>query len=80
MLSTKRRNPVVRRAAILAVAPDIPITFGIVFCRAGFDKPWVLIGTVIHYKIEKMRTPLLFPSAAMASKSASVPYIGSMFS
>ena len=44
--------PIVGRAAVLAVAPDIPIALGIVEAGAGFDEPGVQVRGVVEYQVE----------------------------
>src|SRR5688500_16460593 len=51
--STKAREPVVRRPAAHArIVPDIPVAFGVVARRPRFNKPRMLVGTVIGDKIQ----------------------------
>ena len=43
--------PVVGRAAVDAVAPDVIIAVGIVLALGAFHKPAVLVGSVIHHEV-----------------------------
>ena len=44
--------PVVGRAAVFAVPPNVVVPFGTAAVRAAFDEPGVLIGGVIHHQID----------------------------
>jgi hypothetical protein len=46
------RIPVVRRPAVLAVAPDIPVPLRVIAAGAGFLKPRVLIGGVVEHQVQ----------------------------
>ena len=53
----KPRLPVIRRLAFIrrclafAIAPDVPVAFGIVARRTGLEKPFVLVGGVVDHVV-----------------------------
>ena len=51
--AAKFRQPVVGQPAVRsAIAPDIPVALWIIARSSRFDKPWVLIRSVVRHKIE----------------------------
>src|SRR5271165_7218934 len=51
--TTESGGPIIRRLIrALAVAPDVPIAIGIRFRRLRLEEPLMLVGGVIHDKIE----------------------------
>src|SRR5215469_16834533 len=47
------RQPIVRRTSVFGwIAPDVPVTFGVMARRAAFDEPAMLIRSVIRYQVK----------------------------
>ena len=50
--AAENRFPVIRLRPVLAVTPDIPVAFGVIFRGARFEKPRVLVRGMIHDQVE----------------------------
>jgi hypothetical protein len=46
------RGPVVRRAGVSRIAPDVPIALGVIPARARLDEPRMLIRRVVEHEVE----------------------------
>ncbi|MPM53797.1 hypothetical protein SDC9_100566 [bioreactor metagenome] len=53
----KERSPVVGFLAVFSVPPDVIVAIGIVLALSGFDKPGVLVGTMVDHEIHNQPHP-----------------------